>query len=956
MIKKNLLRSLLFTTVLALAFTLSAQQSNIPKTNTLYLSGKGADDAVLWDFHVSDGMNAGKWSKIKVPSCWETQGFGKYQYGITFYGKPFPEGIADEIGMYKYEFEVPKSWQNQTVKLIFEASMTDTEVKINGLKAGDKHQGAFYRFSYNVTDLLKYGKKNLLEVTVKKESENASVNLAERRADYWNFGGIFRPVFLEAKPADHFDRIAIDAKDDGSFTALALLGNAPAGALKVRTEIIDSKGKKVSESSTPIVSGGDRTNVSMKLSSPELWTAETPNLYTAQFTLLSQNGTILHQTSEKFGFRTIEVRESDGLYINGVRVNIRGVNRHSFRPETGRTLDRTKNYDDVRLMKAMNMNSVRLSHYPADPDFLEACDELGLYVMNELGGWHGKYDTPTGKKLVKSLVTRDVNHPSVIWWSNGNEKGWNTELDGEFHKWDPQERPVLHPQGNFGGFETMHYRSYGESQEYMRLPEIWMPTEFLHGLYDGGHGAGLYDYWEVMRKHPRTIGGFLWVLADEGVKRVDQGGRIDNQGNFGADGIVGPNHEKEGSYYTVKEIWSPVQIMNKEIDQNFDGSLLVENRYDFTSLQECTFKWEQVAFPTVENSNAKVKVIKQGQAKGSNIEPHKDGIVKLNMPAISNDVDGLFVTVIDKFGEELWRWSWKIDKPTADNISKKQGQKPLITQNDDEIKISASGKSFNFSKKSGYLTDVSVNGKKISFANGPRFIGARRADRSLDQFFNHDDPTAKSVDRTYREFTDAAKLDNISVKDEGSNVKVLVNYKLGNMMNSEWTISPEGTLELDYTYNFDGVVDMIGIRFDYPEEKVVSKKWLGDGPYRVWQNRLHGAVYDVWETDYNDPIPGETFIYPEFKGYFANCTWMDIVTQEGTISISNQTPETYVGVYQPRDGRDALLYTLPESGISLLNVIPAVRNKVNATDLIGPSSQPKWVNGVKTGKLAFTFK
>jgi Beta-galactosidase/beta-glucuronidase len=172
-----------------------------PATTTInhYLSGKGADDAVAWDFYCSEGRNSGKWSKIMVPSCWETQGFGKFQYGITFYGKPFPDGIAKEQGQYKYEFEVPASWRGQSIRLVFEASMTDTEVKVNGRKAGDKHQGAFYRFSYDVTDLLKYGKKNLLEVTVSKESENAGVNLAERRADYWNFGGIFRPVFLEVK-------------------------------------------------------------------------------------------------------------------------------------------------------------------------------------------------------------------------------------------------------------------------------------------------------------------------------------------------------------------------------------------------------------------------------------------------------------------------------------------------------------------------------------------------------------------------------------------------------------------------------------------------------------------------------------------------------------------------------------------------------------------------------------
>lgn len=137
---------------------------------------------------------------------------------------------------------------------------------------------------------------------------------------------------------------------------------------------------------------------------------------------MDKTGKVLHSETENFGFRTIEVRESDGLYINGVRINVRGVNRHSFRPESGRTLSKEKNIEDVLLMKGMNMNSVRLSHYPADPEFLEACDSLGLYVMDELGGWHGKYDTPTGVRLIEGMIERDVNHPSIIWWSNGNEK------------------------------------------------------------------------------------------------------------------------------------------------------------------------------------------------------------------------------------------------------------------------------------------------------------------------------------------------------------------------------------------------------------------------------------------------------------------------------------------------------------------------------------------------------
>ena len=939
---------------LALATTLTAQ--TLPQTERQYLSGHGCDDTVEWDFFCTDGRNSGRWTKIGVPSCWELQGFGTYQYGISFYGKAFPEGIAGEKGMYKYEFEVPEEFRGKQVSLVFEASMTDTEVKVNGRKAGSKHQGAFYRFSYNVTDLLKYGKKNQLEVTVSKESENASVNLAERRADYWNFGGIFRPVFLEVKPAVNLRHIAIDAQMDGSFRANCYT-NISGDGMSIRAQILDGKGKKLADTTVPLKAGSDWTTLQLNVSAPALWTAETPNLYKAQFSLLDKEGKVLHHETETFGFRTIEVRESDGLYVNGVRINVRGVNRHSFRPESGRTLSKAKNIEDVLLMKGMNMNSVRLSHYPADPEFLEACDSLGLYVMDELGGWHGKYDTPTGVRLIEGMIERDVNHPSIIWWSNGNEKGWNIELDGEFHKYDPQKRPVIHPQGNFSGFETMHYRSYGESQNYMRLPEIFMPTEFLHGLYDGGHGAGLYDYWEMMRKHPRCIGGFLWVLADEGVKRVDMDGFIDNQGNFGADGIVGPHHEKEGSYYTIKQLWSPVQVMNTAIDRNFDGKLSVENRYDYLNLNTCRFIWQQVKFPSVTDaSNTTTRILQQREVQGSDVAAHGVGVVDIKT-SILPETDALFLTVIDKYGYELWRWTFPVDKLNreTEQFSASSGR-ASYTETEKGITVKANGRTFVFSKKDGQLKDVSVNNRKISFANGPRFIGARRADRSLDQFYNHDDEKAKAKDRTYSEFTDAAVFTKLDVKEEGGNLILTANYKLGNLDKAQWTIHPDGMATLDYTYNFSGVVDLMGICFDYPEEQVLSKRWLGAGPYRVWQNRIHGTQYDIWENDYNDPIPGETFTYPEFKGYFGSVSWMSIRTKEGTISLTNETPDSYIGVYQPRDGRDRLLYTLPESGISVLNVIPPVRNKVNSTDLCGPSSQPKWVDGSQTGRLVIRFE
>lgn len=938
-------------------FTGLAMMAQSVTTERQYLSGTGCDDMVEWDFMCTDGNNSGKWSKIGVPSCWELQGYGTYQYGMKFYGKAFPEGAADEKGHYKYEFELPESWRGKQIELVFEASMTDTDVLINGRKAGSKHQGGFYRFIYDVSDRVFFGpeKKNRLEVTVAKESENAGVNLAERRADYWNFGGLWRPVFMQARPALNLKHIAIDAKADGNFTADCTL-SMPVEGGKITTVITNSAGKKVAEKVTKLRPGAGDCKIALQVNNPATWSAETPNLYKAEFILADAKGKVLHKEYEKFGFRTIEVRESDGLYINGKKVNIRGVNRHSFRPESGRTLSRQKNLEDVELIKSMNMNAVRLSHYPADPEFYEICDSLGLYVMDELTGWHGKHETINGQKLVKEMVERDVNYPCIIWWSNGNEKGWNDELNGEFHKYDPQKRPVLHPQGNFGGFETMHYRSYGESQNYMRLPEIFMPTEFLHGLYDGGHGAGLYDYWEMMRKDPKCAGGFLWVLADEGVKRVDMNGFIDNCGNYGADGIVGPHHEKEGSYWTIKEVWCPIQIMNKTVGREFNGVLNVENRYDFTNLEGCTLTWRQLDLPEA-GSKAGAKVVAEGKVKFGNIPAHDSGTVTI--PKLKPGAEALELTVTDNHGRDLFTWSHPIagsKTAGAQAPAKSSAAAPTYAETADELTVSANGRTYHFSKKDGQLKGVDVNGRRIPLTDGPRVIVAKRADRSMDGFYNHDDKQAEKKKTQYTEFDDLGKFSGITAEKVGDNVVVNSDYKLGNFDRATWTIAPDGTAALDFTYNFSGVIDLMGVKFDFPEEKVLSKRWVGDGPYRVWQNRLHGPQYGVWENDYNDPIPAESFTYPEFKGYFANVDWMDIRTEDGTIGIVNETPGSYVGVYEPRDGRDHILYNLPKTGIAIMEVIPPVRNKVNTTDLIGPSSQPKWVDGKRSGRILLRFE
>ena len=939
-------RNIIITLMSALALTAQAQSV---ETERQYLSGHGSDDMVQWDFYCTDGRNSGKWTKIGVPSCWELQGFGTYQYGMRFYGKATPEGIADEQGKYKTEFTLPKEWEGRQIQLVFEAAFTEIRVQINGRKAGNgTYQGGFTRHTMDVSDRVFFGdKKNRLEVEVLKESTVPQVNLAERRADYWNFGGIWRPVFVIAKPAQNIQRVAIDAKGDGHFMADVFLNRALPGC-SVSIDIVDAKGKTVGKSAPlSITSDGARADFNVK--DIKAWNAEEPHLYTAVFKLKDTAGKVLHTERQKFGFRTIEYRHSyleseasrketgnhiygckeDGLFINGQKVIIKGANRHSFRPETGRTLSKAKNIEDVLLIKSMNMNAVRLSHYPADPEFLDACDSLGLYVECEQPGWHWAHETIIGSQIVEEMVTRDVNHPSIIFWSNGNEGGFNYELEPVFSKFDPQQRVVLYPWANRNGFETKHYRSWGETAEYMRQKEIFMPTEFLHGLYDGGHGAGLKDYWKLMMSNPRCAGGFLWDLMDQGVVRTDMNNIIDCMGNFGGDGIVGPHMEKEGSFHTIREVWSPVQV-------TWDYDIYVKNCYDFTNLKDCQFSYRLLEMPAY--GETKVKVLKEGKFTSPNVEPGKTG--KLSMG--KTDADVIELTAIDPHGQEIFTWR-KRHMVKLNNLSiraLRQNTQTYTTQEDaDKLTVSNGNRQYTFDKKTGRLMGVSVSGKAFSFANGPRFIAAKRSDRSDDGFYNHDDKEAFDKKTQYTEYADQGAFAGFTISDS----TLVANYIHGSLEKVIYRFLKDGGLYMNVDYYFNGVVDLMGICFDYPEDKVKSKTWVGKGPGRVWQNRMEGPQYGLWQNEYNDPIPGESFEYPEFKGYFTNVKWMQLETTEGKIGIEQMGSK--IGVYTPRDGRDHLLYTLPETGISILKAIPAVRNKVNTTDLNGPSAQPYWSKG-----------
>ena len=913
------------------------------ETEVQYLSGHDKDDTVPWKFLCTSGTNSGYWTNLPVPSLWDVKGFGTlhYQKDMT--------NAYDEQGLYEHEFTVPADWAAKRVFLVFDGAMTDTDAKLNGKSVGPVHQGAFYRFKYEVTSLVKFGETNLLEVTVAKHSANKSVNGAERNADYWVFGGIFRPVTLEAVPSAFIDHVAINALADGGFSANVFLDgitNLLAGC-EIEAQIQTLDGHNVGEpfraSPGAMTLLGKSVIVSIakaQVASPKLWTAETPNLYRVEIRL-KQDGKVVHQVQQRFGFRTMEVRDGDGLYVNGKKVILKGADRHSFWPDSGRCLSETVHRLDINRMKDANMNAVRMSHYPPDAQFLDLCDELGLYVLDELGGWHHYYDDEVGPKLVKEMVERDVNHPCILFWDNGNEGGFNTNLDKLFDEYDPQQRRVLHPWAAFSGVNTAHYLAYdraetaasGKRVYYAHNQElvdsnnavkyIYMPTEFLHGLYDGGAGAGLADYWRMMMSHPLCAGGFIWALLDDGLKRPDTG-EIDVVGNQAPDGILGPYRQREGSYFAIKEIWSPIQVTHETGDK-----FKVENHYSFTEARDCKFTWQLRKFPSVAATNSGSSVLREGAVESPDVPPGGTG--HLHIPEIaSRNADALALRVDDPSGRELWTWVWPLHKADDYRLTQEPPEhRAKPSENNGVIRITAGELTANFSKETGLLLGVQRGPQTYSLANGPRLAAGRATLRQLR--FDDDGPDA---------FV-SAKFD-------------------GNLKSILWRVSGNGWVNCNYNYSVEGTNDYFGVLFDYPESQVRHKRWLGNGPYRVWKNRLGGVTAGVWENDYNDTIAGwRGWIYPEFKGFFSDVRWLQLETSEGQITILNNNAVPFMQVltpdFPPADLVGKAIAPMPKCGLAFLDGISPIGSKFKEARFGGPQGAPNLAHGQYTGSLSFYF-
>ncbi|MEZ4583713.1 MAG: glycoside hydrolase family 2 TIM barrel-domain containing protein [Caldilineaceae bacterium] len=586
--------------------------------------------AVAAGFEAVD-VDTSAWDTIPVPANWEMMGdilHGKPKYNVPHYTNvtyPFPidrlPGVPEDdnpIGIYRRTFTVPDAWAGRRVFITFDGVDSAFYLWVNGQKVGYS-QDSRGPAVFDLTPYLVDG-DNVLAAQVFRWSDG--VYLEDQ--DFWRLSGIYRDVYLWAAPELHVRDLFVRTELDENYVNADLRVTAKVrnygdalGAGQITLELVDDRGDLVFAPLTVEVgadAGAEETvEFDQWLEDPAKWSDEFPNLYTLVATLTDPDGTVLEVQSCRVGFRKVEIIDG-ALCLNGVALEIRGVNRHEHDPDHGHVVSEANMVRDIKIMKQFNINAVRTSHYPDVPRWYELCDEYGILLCDEANlETHGVWDRLTKDPLweeafvdrAERLVERDKNHPSIIYWSLGNESGYGPNHDA-MAAWirahDPTRPVHYHPAEDAPVIDILGpmYPSVARIIEMATNGDnrpIVM-CEYAHAM--GNSNGNLVEYWDAVRAHRRLQGGFIWEWADHGIRRLtDEGeewmayggdfGDTPNDANFVADGLVSPDRDPHPGMWEHKKVAEPVLV---EAVDAAAGRLRITNRHPFADLSYLHLSWE----------------------------------------------------------------------------------------------------------------------------------------------------------------------------------------------------------------------------------------------------------------------------------------------------------------------------------------------------------------------------
>ncbi len=585
---------------------------------------------------------------IEVPSCWQLKGYGQMQY--TDEGYPFPVDppyvpSENPTGIYIRKFYLTNDEVSKQNLLRFDGVDSIFYVYINGKEVG-MSKGSRLTSEFDVSKFVREGENKIL-VKVLQWSDGSYLE----DQDMWWFSGIFRDVFLINREKLHLDDIFIKTHLDDNYEDAKLEINLDIENLEsekeahISYELLSADKKSIaSKSTTSKINGKKKVQEILIIKNPLKWTAESPNLYVLLITL--KVGEIEKIIPQKVGFRKIEIKDGN-FYLNGKYFMLKGVNRHDHDPKTGRVVTRERVKKELLLMKQHNINAIRTAHYPNSPYFYDLCDELGFYVMAETDlESHGFMWVKNLSRLsqdsswkeayidrIERSVHREKNHPSILFWSMGNESGFGEniramvkrckELDDTrlVHYEEDREAQVVDI------ISTM-YSSVEKLEEYGKNPtsKPRIICEYAHAMGNGP--GGLKEYQDIFYKYKSIQGGFVWEWIDHGIEAIDEYGKTyykyggdygdyPNNSNFCIDGLVFPNLSPSPSLLEYKKVIEPVKIREKNL---LNGEIFLKNIYDFISLNHLVLKWEIVGGE---------KLLSSGTINIDDILPYEEKIIKI---------------------------------------------------------------------------------------------------------------------------------------------------------------------------------------------------------------------------------------------------------------------------------------------------------------------------------------
>ena len=873
------------------------------------------------DFYKVDFNDKG-WDNIQVPGVWELNGYGDPIYVNVGYpwrsqyknNPPYVPTVNNHVGTYRKEIELPADWKGRLIMAHFGSVTSNMYLWVNGKFVGYSEDSKL-EAEFDLTKYLRPG-KNIIAFQVFRWCDGTYLE----DQDFFRYSGVGRDCYLYTRTANHIEDIRITPDLDAQYKDGTLqIDIQMKGKGTVDLKLLDKEGKEVT---TAQVKGSGKQTASMTVSNPAKWTAETPNLYTLVANL-QENGKIIESIPVKVGFRKIELKNGQ-ILVNGQAVLFKGADRHEMDPDKGYVVSRERMIQDIKRMKELNINAVRTCHYPDNNLWYDLCDEYGIYVVAEAnveshGMGYGDETLAKNPLFAKAHlernqrnVQRGYNHPSIIFWSLGNEAGFGPNFEA-CYKWikaEDKTRAVQYEQAGTNEYTDIFcpmYYSYESCENYSKgnIDKPLIQCEYAHAM--GNSQGGFKEYWDLVRKYPKYQGGFIWDFVDQSARWYTKDGkefygyggdfnRYDaSDNNFQNNGLISPDRVPNPHAHEVGYIYQNIWVKPVDLQK---GEISIYNENFFRDLSDFYAEWQLLANGEVLQSGI-INDLKVGPQQTvnqklnytlDNICPCKE--VLLNVAFKLKNTETLLPAGFAVAQQQLSVREYKAPENllTEKKIAHDYTPAPVVEDNDSYYLI-VKGENFHidFERRNGYLSLYDVNGLSILDEGAQLTPNFWRAPTDNDM--------GAGLQKKYLAWKNPEiKLTSLEHATENGLVVVTAKYDMPTVsakLTLTYRINKEGAIEVTQSMTTDKnakVSNMFRFGMRAALNKNLSNiQYYGRGPIENYSDRNNSTNIGKYAQTVDEQF--YSYIRPQETGTKTDIRWWNQTNKGGNgIQLVGKTP------------------------------------------------------------------